>query len=493
MRKWIQIVTVFWLISSISNALHETRAAPPIQSTQRITFGQTVNGTITNDQFRQLYVFTGRQGQVITIAMDKTEGDLDPYLILTNVDSFVLATSDDEGENQNALISSQSLPSDGDYIIIATRFAHGRGLTTGDFDLRLDLVGASAETANFSLQYGDSILGQITPTQTEIVYTLQARRGQVITIRMRRTSGDLDPLLDLFDPNRQLLITGDDDPDSFGSRNAAIKDFLILADGVYFLRATRYGYDGGTTIGTFILNITETPPETLGTRPLTARYISYGDTLTATIDNDVITRFFQFDATRGDVIAALVERQEGNISPQMSLLSAADLRAISISDSGPGRQTASLLVSIPETGRYLLAVTRYQGTQGTSVGEFSLNLTGRPGDAGDNRLEIIYGAKVNGIIDNERFQELYRFIGAEGDEIDIIMRRLEGDLDPLLTLMDENDKQLISNDDGFGADSPDARIQFRIPADGIYTIEASRVNRFAGTSSGIYELSLQAD
>jgi hypothetical protein len=74
------------------------------------------------------------------------------------------------------------------------------------------------------------------------------------------------------------------------------------------------------------------------------------------------------------------------------------------------------------------------------------------------------------------------------------MRRLDGDLDPLLTLRDATGKQLAFDDDGVGEGTKDAIIKlFRLPADGPYRIEASRFERTAGITSGIYLLTLEKE
>ncbi len=485
MRKALFFITLLLLISSYPSAYGDSYR----QQGDQLPFGETVTGEITNEEFRQLYTFSGNEGQVIAIRMTRVEGDLDPVVLLMNTNGVVLSYSDDEDEGRNALISSQRLPTNGTYVVIATRFGHEHGSTTGTYEIRMDSLGATASSGS-SLNLGTSIVGEITNERHEVIYTFEAERGQVINIYMKRTSGNLDPLLDLFDASGGYLISGDDDPNSYGSLNAAILNFMIPNNGSYIIRATRWGYDVGTSSGSFLIELTEIPPETLGTRPANARFMAYDDTVTSQIDNEISIRFFQFEATRGDVISAVATRETGNISPQLSLLYM-DLRPISVGTTGSGQEESRISATIPENGRYLLAVSRFRGTEGTSEGEFSLTLIGRQGIGGGVALEIVYEAQVTGIIDSAHTSETYIFLGEEGDLVTITMQRLDGNLDCLLTLQDETGKQLIFNDDIEQGVVQDSRIsRFRLPADGLYSIEASRFDRIAGTTSGAYSLTL---
>lgn len=489
-----RVVGIFFMGVCLMNLLSvdSTWAKPPQQENNRLIPGQTVGGTLTDSQFRQLYIFSGTAGQVISVALTATEGDLDPYLLLMNNQNQVLAVSDDDGATNNSVITAYVLPITGDYFIIATRFGHEHGTTTGDYRLTLDDLGATTTTtiADDVIIFNVPETGQITEDTPVIVYRFEGLRGQVINIQLQRTSGNLDPLLDLFDATGVSIISGDDDPTSSDSLNAGIINFLVPSDGVYYIRATRYGRETGDTFGSYVLTVTEIDPSELGIRPSNARLISYGDTVTATIDSDVWARFFQFEGLRGDVVSVIIDREEGNIAPQVSLLDS-ELRPISISPDLAAVTSARIPgASLPDDDIYYVVVQRYRGEEGTSVGTFSLQINGRPGIGSPDKLEIIYGAEVSGVLDDGKYVEEYVFYGETGDVVTILMRRIDGNLDSLITLYDPDGKALTFNDD-IDEDTQDARIQrFRLPVDGYYVIETSRFQRNLGTTSGIYALTL---
>jgi hypothetical protein len=289
------------------------------------------------------------------------------------------------------------------------------------------------------------------------------------------------------------LIVGDDTPTSL---NAEIRDFMLPEDedGIYIIRATRHGRAGGSTQGTYLLLLTQTPVETLGTRPNNARFIRYGDETLASINDDIPIRFFQFEAQHGDLISAAVIRESDDLSPTLSLLDS-ELRPVSVGPEDDDQNESRIPgASIPEDGLYYLAVSRFEGTEGETLGTFRLQLNGRQGINVDIGLELVYGAQMNGHLDNGSFADNYVFVGAAGDIVTITMQRTEGDLDPLLTLRDVTGKLLTSNDDGFAEGSQDSIIRnFTLPEDGIYVIEASRYQRLAGETSGDYVLTLEIE
>lgn len=99
-------------------------------------------GAISNDASFESYIFTGTAGTVVTVEMVRASGDLDPYLVLVNRQTReILAENDDDPRpdttTTNAYIDSITLPSDGEYIVLATRYQGVDGNSTGDFVLRV--------------------------------------------------------------------------------------------------------------------------------------------------------------------------------------------------------------------------------------------------------------------------------------------------------------------------------------------------------------------
>jgi len=104
----------------------------------------------------------------------------------------------------------------------------------------------------FPIQPGSSVEGNISDSSPAVRYSIDARAGDVLTLRMDATSGNLDPFLTLFGPDEELI---DQDDDSGDGRNAAITTTLPRP-GRYVIEASRYGQgSAATSTGTFRLTV----------------------------------------------------------------------------------------------------------------------------------------------------------------------------------------------------------------------------------------------
>ncbi len=99
--------------------------------------------------------------------------------------------------------------------------------------------------------YGTEMRGVIDTNIPYESFLFYGEQGDVITITMERTTGDLDSLLTLYQGSKQIAF----DDDSGGSQNAAIQNFTLPQDGVYRIEASRFERESGTTSGTYILLI----------------------------------------------------------------------------------------------------------------------------------------------------------------------------------------------------------------------------------------------
>jgi hypothetical protein len=72
--------------------------------------------------------------------MSRDSGDLDSQIIVLDADGNEIARDDDvPGQiTRDAVIEDLSIPADGTYTIIATRYQENVGLSAGDYSLTLD-------------------------------------------------------------------------------------------------------------------------------------------------------------------------------------------------------------------------------------------------------------------------------------------------------------------------------------------------------------------
>ncbi len=464
-------------------------------SDDSIEAGTTIDGTIDDDNFEVLYTFEGTAGEQVTIQLEATDGNLDPYLVLLGPDGEIVAENDDinfaQG-NYNAAIEAFTLPETGTYTVVATRFNGQIGTTDGDFVLTLSETTTVATPTTASIDYEETLTGTIDDTTYEYRFEFQGNRSDAVTITMNATSGDLDTYLMLEDSDGNLLDLNDDVDLTSQDLNSAIESYSLPESGTYVIVATRFDGEFGTTSGDFELILTLTDG-----RPLdTAATLEYQDTVSGTIDNQNFEEQYSFTGRAGDLITIDMSAGDGNLDTSLTLIGPNGDELIT-NDDIDLENTDSAIVDfvLPETGTYTIVATRYAGASGLSEGDYTLSLTSADvaiAGGGATGASINYGDSVVGTISSDNLDDRYSFDGAAGDIITIEMDRTDGDLDAYISLLDADGNELAFNDDniktGFNQDA--AILSFKLPEDGTYTIVATRYGVFYGPSSGDYELSL---
>jgi thiol-disulfide isomerase/thioredoxin len=119
-----------------------------------INYGDSIEGTVNDEQFQQVTAFEGRAGDVVTARMDARESiqydpsiayapqwstgrDLEPYIVLLTPGGEYLAESRDFLYEPFAQVKDITLPEDGTYFIVATRYMGEDGISAGDYTLTL--------------------------------------------------------------------------------------------------------------------------------------------------------------------------------------------------------------------------------------------------------------------------------------------------------------------------------------------------------------------
>lgn len=226
-----------------------------------MSIGDTVTGQLSNERYEQFYRFSGRAGQTVTISMTRgSNGSLDTFLVLANAALQEVASNDDSFGTQNSTIESFTLPTDGVYYVIATRYQRANGTTSGPYALEVAITGSgdenspNAPTPATQLQYNNSVSGIITDETPQVLYSFQGSAGDSISVAMTRMDGNLDPRVAVLDSELRELVSDDD---SGGEQNSLIERYTLPATGTYYLQASRYSGEGLPTTGGYVLVLTQ--------------------------------------------------------------------------------------------------------------------------------------------------------------------------------------------------------------------------------------------
>ena len=447
-----------------------------------------ISGRLNDANPHDVFAVEGLRGEVIRFELDVTDGDLDPVLNVFDNSGRLALRRDDSAAGLGAR-HDLTMEKTGRYFVVVARFGYGLGTTAGAYELRMTRKGVLSEGGS-TLRYNDSVIGTISDTNAEVYYTFQAEQGDILTISMVRSSGTLDPYLQVVDSERYEIAKNDDH--SRDTRNARIEGLIIERGGAYIIVATRYD----DSAGSFVLSIEEAENSGMGVTRLAPLPLRYGESRTGALSHGQYERFYSFEAAAGDLITVSMTRGASGDLDSLLILADAEFAPIQ-EDDDSGVEFQDALISdyrIPAAGRYHIIATRYDGARGTTGGEFRLALdiaesplASLPADA----VSLSYGTSETGKISGDNEADLYAFYGRRGEVISISMTRVDGNLDTYLEVLNAAQAVVARNDDTGG--SQNSLIDnFQVPATGMYTI---RAGRFSGTdgnpdTAGAYVLVL---
>ena len=345
-----------------------------------LRYGDSVHYSIDDSEPEIFYFFRARQGEIINIRMQRRSGDLDPYLRVVGSDSIVLEENDDTlGPNTDAEIQALMIPADGTYYIIASRYGDVAGDSSGTFMLTLQETADSglgnSSQAAINIRPDTTIEGTLSNVHYLHYYRFEARKDDIITVRMERLTGSLDSYLMITNSVLFELIANDDTEDSV---NSLILDYMIPSDGTYYIVATRFDGEAGSTTGRYRLRLLGRGNAFDGV-PIGMWRITYGSVLTGTVDDVTPETFYAFRGEAGDTITVSMNLGDGGLDPYLRLWD--DERdTVMVSNDDGGNHQNALIESyvLPYTGIYYIEATRYDGADNpNTIGSYTLVLAQR--------------------------------------------------------------------------------------------------------------------
>ena len=445
----------------------------------------TVEGNLNDAVPSVRYRFDANADDSVSISMDTTSGDLDPFLNLYAPDGSLLERNDDrESGNRNALIAL-TLTQPGTYVIEATRFAQTETRTSGTFRLTLAVAGSQTTGSpddplsvppNFGVDFTlidfQNVVADGLSDDTPLhYYAIGGKQGDLVRVIMTRTSGDLSPRLRILNDRSEDLSR-----EAQTRAGESIAYVTLPQTGWYLIEAGRR--EGA---GNFDLYATR----------IAAAVLQVGQLVTGSFTPETPSLSYIVNARIGDLLTMTMFTTDADsgVAPQLELL---DLSLTTLERATGERFVTLPRTTIPRSGPYIVRVSNLQPN---TSGGFNLRLTSIPG-SGINARQISYNNQYKGTITDAAPLDFYRFSGKTGELVTIAMNAANAgsevnDLNAYLILMDGDLNELASNDDV--ATRRDARItQYRLPKDGEYTILATRAGLQNGTTTGAYDLALTA-
>ncbi len=353
---------------------------------------------------------------------------------------------------------------------------------------------SEVDNASTLLEFGGTVTGRIRGSTTENRYPFAGQAGDVVILRMRAESGDLDAYLILEGPDGEEIARNDDEESAQGY-DAGLINVVLPLTGTYTVIATRFNPIVGTTEGDFSLTlergeVIELTPEAASAIESDSTQLLPGTSVSGTIDDMTQVARYTIEVQGERLVTLMVEVDEDGLDPVLLLLDPDGrelVRGVKAVSGAIGTRITDL--RLPETGRYTVVVTRFGGQIGRSSGDYVLSLREGQDEAqtiGLTGQEISYGSRVTREITADDSRHLYTFAGDAGDIISVVSTATDpSELDTFMILTDANGSEIVRNDDNVfaleGNDSFSAAIFFQpLPHDGFYTVEISRFGRGVG-------------
>ena len=203
---------------------------PRVGTGTRLTSHQPILGEITDSGASERYTIVGRAGDVISISVSAVEGSpVDPAFELFTPTGDVLAEADDSFGTQDAILTGIQLPATGAYIL----FTSDAGSATGLYELSFGFGLTTRRQIQAAPVPDVPVSGLLNTPAVQDAWPVSLNLGDIISaaVVVDDLSG-LDPVLQLVSPAGQIIYTDDN---SGGGRNAALREIIAPASGVFLL------------------------------------------------------------------------------------------------------------------------------------------------------------------------------------------------------------------------------------------------------------------
>lgn len=402
MTKIFKLVVIFMLVSMMAMVVSA-------QDSESIEYDETVTGELDSQTYEQSYSFEGEEGDTIIIRMTATseEPRLDSYLFLEDAQGNELAFDDDSAGNLNSLLGPFTLPEDGTYTVIASRFQQENGTSEGTYDLRVSMADTLEIELNESLEIelnADDMVG---------IYTFVAEESAIYQLNYRLLDGDGGADLSARTPAGEYLVGF-----SVDSYNNASFTVLSLEEGEEITLFARYyeTYETQDSQGNGVrleLSIESVEPESIELDFEEATEIS------GVLDTVDSVAYYLFEAESGQTLEIAGTAPDGGDFEVYVIIPAG---YTSFYGSTMYQQEGDVLVPpqiVTQTGKFVLVVHRtniYESNVPDDEAiayDLTLALSGTP--------ELEAGNAIEDSIDSslQIYENAYIYYGTEGETITI--------------------------------------------------------------------------
>ncbi len=340
-----------------------------------------VEGEITPAHWYHRYTYAAAATDTITIRATRTRGSLIPEVQILDANGNSIQTGFNAVTGDVAEIERLTLPNAGQYVIVVTRNSGFTGLTEGDYELVVELVGSGSGSPNLAgaagaVEYDMPLAGEITNNRWYQDWTLSAEAADTLNIRVLRnedeTGANLQPTIIVLGGSGQEVTRGY--TDATGDQSL-IDRFTLQSAGTYSIRVSRQGDQTGATQGAYTLMVSLVGSGA-GSPALEGASggVALGETVEGEVTNARWADTWTFSGTQNQRIYIEVERTGGTLIPRVEIR---DANGQTITSGFPeaSRDRVVLDYTVPTNSPYQIVVLRDGGQTGATTGTYALTVS----------------------------------------------------------------------------------------------------------------------
>lgn len=379
-------------------------------------------------QAEAIFGVTGEAGVAMRIEARVHIGQPDLVLELSTPGSDVLARVDASGPGQSEVISEFLVPTTG-YYEMAIQSLEGTGVVDVlVYQLSPEILTGGGVIPGFD----QPVRGSMDRPATIHTYRLPVERAQRFDLWATATSGDLDLLFELYDPQGNLVASRDDDLNF----DPYVFNVMPPASGEYTIVLTNYEQ----TTGNY---------EIMATRSQSSGQLSFGTRQLVSLPLEPAHGVFvEFIGVAGDGISISAEPINPGIDLTLAVHDVFGNELVFANRGGQGEGERLGRVQLPYDGPYQLEFGTLR--EGGEVRYDAYERT--PFDFDTGGPEIVFPTTRNVTVLESGTTHVYWFDGQEGQRITLDATTLAGTMDLAFDLFGPPGNLLSARDDDRGRD-----------------------------------------
>lgn len=377
------ILTLLTALGPLQSSIAQAPTPPATQPSgpKTLAYDQPSQGLITDQTPEDSWTLTAPGKDLIAISVERTAGTLVPEVELRDDKAKHLAQLAHDATGASAHLTAVQLPSAGSYTLVVGRYNGKRGKTSGQYSLKVSLLGAGADRSDLNLSYpveflvGRTYPGQLSNEKWVVIYEFGVPAKDHVLVTVRRTQGTLMPSVAVLDDAGALLGQADTTPDG---TNAQV-DVTLPQPGPYRIKVSRHDGQAGATTGSYTVttSLLGRGPDAEGLSIIDGP-ITFNVPRSGTLINAKWQDTWMIHADNAVTVTLAVQRVDGTLIPNLDLLDSHRNALASAKADDTFAAAAIQNFQLPGSGDYLVVVSRADGSAGATTGSYQLVVLSNP-------------------------------------------------------------------------------------------------------------------